>query len=367
MDKTGELKMKRAAFAKINLAHLKHNLATIRKLVNPSKLMAVVKADAYGHGMLQVCKTLSDADAFSVAYISEAVELRNNGIKQPLVALQGFSSEEDLKFSVKHDIQVVMHHAEQLKILRSVGKVESLNVLLKVDTGMHRLGFEVEEFNSVLAEIKSYLSPSSNLRLMTHLACADELENQATLQQLDTFSSLANEHTYEQSIANSAGILAWPDSHRDWVRPGLALYGINPVKNHASSSAVDLRPVMSLHAPLISIKRCKKGEKVGYGGDFCCPKDMVIGIIAIGYADGYPRHLKGTPRVAIGKNKAPVVGRVSMDMIAVDLDGINVQVGEIVEIWGESISVTEVAEHAETISYELLCVAGNSVYKKYIQ
>jgi len=359
--------MKRAAFAKINLVNLKHNLTTIRKLVNQSKLMAVVKADAYGHGMLQVCKALSDADSFSVAYVNEAVELRNSGIKQPLVALQGFSSEEDLKFALKYDIQVVIHHAEQLKILKSVGTVGPLNVLLKVDTGMHRLGFRVEEFNSILTEIKSYLSPSSNLRLMTHLACADDLENQVTLQQLDTFFSLANEHKYEQSIANSAGILAWPDSHCDWVRPGLALYGINPVKNQALSSAVDIRPVMSLHAPLISIKQCKKGEKVGYGGDFCCPKDMVIGIIAIGYADGYPRHLKAVPCVAIGKNKAPVVGRVSMDMIAVDLDGINVQVGEIVEIWGESISVTEVAEHAETISYELLCATGNSVYKKYIQ
>lgn len=359
--------MKRAAFAKINLAHLKHNLAIIKKFANQSKLMAVVKADAYGHGVIQVCKTLKNTDAFSVAFVNEALELRDNGIKNSLVALQGFSTEEDLKSAVKHDIQVVIHHKEQLRILKNVGVMEPLNVFLKVDTGMHRLGFSVTEFNSVLAEVKSLLPPASKLRLMTHFASADELESQVTQDQLNIFFNLANEHPYEQSIANSAGILAWPNSHCDWVRPGLALYGVNPVNKHDLSADVNLRPVMSLHAPLISIKQCKKGEKVGYGGDFCCPKDMLIGIIAIGYADGYPRHLEIAPSVGIGEHKAPVVGRVSMDMIAVNLDGIDTQVGEVVELWGALISVTEVAECAGTISYELLCAAGNSVYKQYIQ
>ncbi len=359
--------MKRAAFARINLAHLKSNLAVIRKLVNQSKIMAVVKADAYGHGMLKVCNSLSGADAFAVTNVNEALELRGNGIQQPIVALLGFSSTDDLFHAIEHDVHVVLHDKEQLKLLKSNKNAKPLNVLFKIDTGMHRLGFSVEEFNVIHAEIKSLLSPDSTIRMMTHLACADEVENQMTQQQLELFDHTVKDKSYEQSIANSAGILAWPNSHRDWVRPGLALYGINPLLTPAMSSSVDLRPVMSLHAPLISIKPCKKGEKVGYGGDFCCPSDMLIGIIAIGYADGYPRHLKSAPSVEINGNKAPLVGRVSMDMIAVDLTGIDAQVGELAELWGESISVADVAEHAETISYELLCVAGNSVYKKYIQ
>jgi len=359
--------MKRAAFARINLTNLKYNLATIRKLASKSKVMAVVKADAYGHGMLEICNSLSDVDAFSVAYVNEALELRSNGIKQPIVALQGFSSANDLKQAIQHDVQVVIHNKEQLKILKSIADAPSLNVLLKCDTGMHRLGFAVEEFNQVLAALKSTLSPKSTICVMTHLACADETASQSTPKQLQQFDLLVKDKSYEQSIANSAGILAWPESHRDWVRPGLVLYGINPVEKQRTATSVALRPVMSLHAPLISIKLCKKGEKVGYGGDFCCSSDMLIGIIAIGYADGYPRHLKTTPSVSIGAKEAPLVGRVSMDMIAIDLSGIETQVGEIAELWGGSISVAEVAEHAETISYDLLCAAGNSVHKTYIQ
>ena len=294
--------MKRAAFARINLAHLKSNLAVIRKLVNQSKIMAVVKADAYGHGMLKVCNSLSGADAFAVTNVNEALELRGNGIQQPIVALLGFNSTDDLFHAIEHDVHVVLHDKEQLKLLKSNKNAKPLNVLFKIDTGMHRLGFSVEEFNVIHAEIKSLLSPDSTIRMMTHLACADEVENQMTQQQLKLFDHTVEDKSYEQSIANSAGILAWPNSHRDWVRPGLALYGINPLLTPAMSSSVDLRPVMSLHAPLISIKPCKKGEKVGYGGDFCCPSDMLIGIIAIGYADGYPRHLKSAPNVGINGN-----------------------------------------------------------------
>lgn len=359
--------MKRAAFARINLVHLKNNLAAIQRLANNSKVMAVVKADAYGHGMLEVCNSLSDADAFSVAYVNEALELRANGIKQPILALQGFSSSNDLKNAIEHDIQVVIHHPEQLKILKSISNTANLDVFVKIDTGMHRLGFAPQEFDSIFAELKSFLSPKSKIRLMTHLACADEVDNVVTQQQLELFELITKDTSCEQSIANSAGILAWPQSHRDWVRPGLVLYGINPMQKSDISLPIELHPVMSLHAPLISIKRCKKGEKVGYGGDFCCPSDMVIGIIAIGYADGYPRHLNSAPSVSIGAKQVPIVGRVSMDMIAIDLTAIDTRVGEIVELWGENILVSEVAQHAETISYELLCTAGNSVYKEYIQ
>ncbi|MGH1537787.1 MAG: alanine racemase [Gammaproteobacteria bacterium] len=358
--------MKRAAFARINLSYLKNNLAIIRKIANQSKIMAVVKADAYGHGTLHVCKSLTDVDAFAVAHVNEALELRGYGIKQPIVALQGFNNSDGLLNAIEQNVQLVLHNKEQLKILKNCKNEKPLSVYLKIDTGMHRLGFSGHEFGEILAEIKSLLPSGSIIRLMTHLACADEVDNPMTQQQIEQFDQLIIDKSHEQSIANSAGILAWPNSHRDWVRPGLAMYGISPLHDTAMPNELMLRPIMSLHAPLISIKACKKGEIVGYGGDFCCPGDMLIGIIAIGYADGYPRHLKSTPSVAIGANKVPLVGRVSMDMIAVDLTGVDAKVGQIAELWGESISVADVAAHAETISYELLCAAGNSVYKNYI-
>lgn len=358
--------MKRAAYALVNLAHLKNNLATIRNVAKQSKITAVVKADAYGHGMLQVCNALSDADAFSVAYVNEAMELRESGIQKPLLALQGFRTEDDLKNAIEHDIQLVIHHHEQVKILKTI-KSPTLKISIKIDTGMHRLGFDVVDVPAVLEQLQNSISSASKISLMTHLACADELENEITVEQLKLFDVVASKFDFEQSIANSAGILAWPQSHRDWVRPGLVLYGINPVESATTVDELELKAVMSLHAPLISIKSCQKGEKIGYGGDFCCPRDMLIGIIAIGYADGYPRHLKSTPYVSLGAKHAPILGRVSMDMIAVDLAGIDTQVGDIAELWGEAISVTDVAKHAETISYELLCAAGNAVTKQYIQ
>ncbi|MEM7401027.1 MAG: alanine racemase [Pseudomonadota bacterium] len=358
--------MKRAAYALVNLAHLKNNLAAIRNVAKQSKITAVVKADAYGHGMLQVCNALNDADEFSVAYVNEAMELRDSGIQKPLLALQGFRTEDDLKNAIEQNIQLVIHDHEQVKILKTI-KSPTLKICIKIDTGMHRLGFDATEVPVVLEQLQNSISSASKISLMTHLACADELENDTTLEQLKKFDAIASKFDFEQSIANSAGILAWPQSHRDWVRPGLMLYGINPIESVTTVDELELRAVMSLHAPLISIKTCKKGEKIGYGGDFCCPKDMLIGIIAIGYADGYPRHLKSAPNVSLGTKLVPILGRISMDMIAVDLTGIDTKVGDIAELWGEAISVTDVAQHAETISYELLCAAGNAVIKKYIQ
>ncbi len=358
--------MRRAAYALINLAHLKNNLATIRKVANQSKIMAVVKADAYGHGVSQVCDALEDADAFSVAYVNEAMGLRESGIKKTLLALQGFSNEVDLDNAIRNNIQVVIHHEEQLKLLHSF-KAPHLDVNLKIDTGMHRLGFNPEDADKALDDLQCLISPESKIHLMTHFSCADDVQNPTTLNQLEKFDDIASRYPFEQSIANSAGVLVCPQSHRNWVRPGLVLYGVNPVRHQAIENEPQLHAVMSLHAPIISIKSCKKGEKIGYGGDFSCPNDMLIGIIAIGYADGYPRHLSTTPSVVVGGKRATVLGRVSMDMIAVDLSDVKPQVGEIAELWGEYMSVSEVAEHAGTISYELLGAAGNAVVKKYIQ
>jgi len=359
--------VRRAAYALINLPSLKHNLASVKKVARRSKIMAVVKADAYGHGVMEVCKQLADADAFSVACVNEALELRESGISKPILALQGFSSVEELQLASAHKIQVVIHQEEQLKILQRTSPAQSLDVYVKLDTGMHRLGFEPLQFKQVVTDINFYLPPGSSVSVMTHLACADELSSTATQQQLEHFdTALAGQH-YNQSIANSASILACPQSHRDWVRPGLLLYGINPLNGDAGNATqIDLHPVMSLCAPIIAIKPRKKGERIGYGGEYCCPHDMVIGVVAAGYADGYPWYLSSVPMASVRTIHVPVVGRVSMDMITVDLTAVNAQAGDVVELWGNDISVTQVAKAAETISYELLCAAGHAVYRKYI-
>lgn len=364
--------MRRAAYALINLSHLKHNLATIKKIASHSKTMVVVKADAYGHGILEVCKSLTDTDAFSVSSVNEAMELRGSGISKPILALQGFFSVDELRLAVTHKIQVVIHQSEQLNILERLAPTQAMDVYIKIDTGMHRLGFEPAQLEQIVAKLTSILPPNSNLSVMTHLACADEVNNQATGHQLETFDRVLDQfqknQINSQSIANSAGILAWPQAHRDWVRPGLMLYGVNPLNvSNESPSQVNLLPVMSFRAPLISIKSCKKGEKIGYGGDYCCPHDMVVGIVAAGYADGYPRHLANASKCSIRGELVTIIGRVSMDMITVDLSAIKAQLGEEVELWGKTISVTEIAKDAETISYELLCAAGNAVYRKYIE
>lgn len=360
--------MRRKAYALINLPSLNNNLAIIKKIVGNAKVMAVIKADAYGHGMLEVSKQLNNVDAFSVACIDEALELRETGIAKPILALQGFSSSEELNLAIKHKVHVVVHHSEQIKILQATTKTPELGVYLKLDTGMHRLGISVAQFNQTLQEIKSNLAPASDINLMTHLARADEIDSHATTTQLEIFDRAVLGHGYHQSIANSAAIFTSPESHRDWVRPGLALYGVSPIRSGKNDELLSkLEPVMSLRAPIISIKQCEKGARIGYGGDYSCPRDMVIAIVAAGYADGYPRDLKGSVLLAINGQMAPLVGRVSMDMIAVDLSNMHAQIGDEVELWGTAIPVTQIADMAETISYELLCAAGNAVYKKYIK
>ena len=358
--------MRRAAYAQINLSHLKNNLDSIKRIVNHSQIMAVVKADAYGHGMLQICKSLKDADVFCVACIHEAQELRASGIDKPILALQGFSNVEEYKSAIKHNIQVVIHQLEQLKILKNLKHIDPLHIYVKFDTGMHRLGFDPEKFNEVMGELNSILQTGSTIKVMTHLACADEQDKAATKKQLDKFEEILVGQDYEQSIANSAAILNWPQCHKQWVRPGLLLYGINPLLRSIDSN-YNFQAVMSLRAPIIAIKACLKGDKIGYGGEYCCPRDMVIAVVAAGYADGYPRHLIDSPEVSVRGKHAPIVGRISMDLITIDLSEIDAQIGDEVELWGEDISVVEVAKHAETISYELLCAAGNAVHRKYLE
>lgn len=351
--------MIRPAKADIDLQALRHNLQCVRRAAPASRVMAVIKADAYGHGMHAAAGALGDADAFAVAFVSEALYLREVGIRKPLVALQGCRSLEELTAAAAHDIWLVMHHLSQLRLLETARLSSAVKVWLKVDSGMHRLGFPAGELIRVYNAVKGLSASGGCPGLLTHLACADERKNPYTQHQIRRFDSAVADLEGECSIANSAAILGFPETHRDWVRPGIMLYGASPFVD-ADASECGLSPVMTLSAPLISVQRHRSGDAIGYGGDYICPQDMSIGIAAIGYGDGYPRHApSGTP-VLINGRRAALAGRVSMDMITIDLRGIDrPKPGDEVVLWGEGLPIDEVARHAGTISYELFCNAGS--------
>lgn len=337
-----------------DLAALRHNLKTLRQVAPGSRVMAAIKANGYGHGLERVARTLSDVDGLGVACLEEAVMLREAGISTPITLLEGFFHADELPLICQHNLELVIHHVHQIEVLAQQTLSAPLRVWLKVDSGMHRLGISAGEVGvqwQRLAQIASV----ELIGLMTHLANADDLSDAATERQLALFSEACNDLPGKRTIANSAGILGWPASHADWNRPGITLYGVSPFINGRAEQH-GLRPVMTLRSELIAVNQLKQGDAVGYGGSWCCPEDMAVGIVAVGYGDGYPRHaVPGTPVLLNGK-RVPLVGRVSMDMIAVDLrDQPEAQIGDQVVLWGEGLPVEEVAEYAATIPYELLC------------
>jgi len=357
------------AVAVINPAALKHNFQRLKQQAPDCKFMPALKADAYGHGMLTVARQLPDADAFALARVAEGVQLRQAGIAQPLVILGGCNDREELALAFEYRLELVLHHAVQFDLLDAWQATESLRerlkVWIKIDTGMGRLGFDPAELPQVRQRLEACDVVDPDLRVMSHLACADEADNDMTLRQLERFGHCLGENFQgDVSLANSAAILQWPETTMcgdklsyagdNWVRPGLALYGVSPV---AGKSAADLglQPVMVFRSRLISVKQIKAGSSVGYGADWVADQDTLIGIAAVGYGDGYPRHVnEGTP-VLVGGDPAELVGRVSMDMIAVNLHGHkNAKPGDVVELWGENLEVQSVAESAGTIAYELL-------------
>lgn len=354
--------MRRAARALIDLSALRHNLERVRACAPRARVVAVIKADAYGHGAIEAARALSGADALAVAHLGEALALREAGIRAPVLVLQGARGAAELAEAASRGLEIVVHHEAQLQVLESSGA--RLGVWLKVDSGMHRLGVaprELPAFHERLCALQG-AAPV----LMTHLACADDRSDPTTARQLARFDQAVEGLAGAHSIANSAGLLGYPDSHRDWVRPGIMLYGASPFVG-GSGEREGLRPVMTLSAPLIAIRQLRAGDRVGYGGDYVCPEDMPVGVVAIGYADGYPRHAaSGTP-VRIGAARAALVGRVSMDMITVDLRGMRrPRLGDEAILWGPGLAVEEVAERAGTIAYELLCNAGNHCQREYL-
>ena len=358
--------MRRSAYALIRLEHLEHNLKILRKFASNSKIISVVKADAYGHGLAKAAQALTQSDAFAVSCPSEAIELRAARILHPILCLQGFSNEAELKMIADANVQAVIHSDHQIKLLQNHKLNQSIQVWLKIDTGMGRLGFRPEDTRYAyqqLGKIKSI----SKIRLMTHFANADLLDNDSTQKQLKAFDNITkNFPGCERSAANSAATLAYSSSLYEWVRSGVALYGVSPFQtNITQPDTSELKPVMSLRAPLISIKQCKQGDKIGYGSIYTCPQDMRIGVVAIGYADGYPRAISSPVNVSLNGNLAPVIGRVSMDMITIELSHTDASLEDDVELWGDDISVADIANAANTISYELLCGISGRIHCIY--
>ncbi len=339
----------------IDLAALKHNVSMARKAAPYSKLMAVIKANAYGHGMLDIAKALSDVEGFAVARIDEAIKLREAGVTQTIMVFTGFLSADEVRQFSHYDLDAVIHSEYQLELLNASAAVKPLSVWLKINTGMNRLGVD----SSAVTRLNDGLQLSGKVRLpiklMTHLACADDMSRPTTTQQIELFDACTSGLAGEQSIANSAGLLGWQQARRHWVRPGIMLYGGSPFCNAAASDD-GLLPVMTLKSSVLSLQTVKKGECVGYGGVWQAKKTSLIATVGIGYGDGYPRHAEIGTFVLLGRQQAPLVGRVSMDSINIDVSQCeSVQVGDEVVLWGEGLPIEELAEKSGTISYELMC------------
>ncbi|MEZ5581547.1 MAG: alanine racemase [Candidatus Competibacteraceae bacterium] len=354
--------MTRATTAHINLSALSHNLQRVRRAAPGSRIAAAVKANAYGHGLLRVARALGAADALAVACGEEAVVLREGGIQHPIVLLEGVFEAGELPLCSRLNLDIVVHHLLQVEMLERTALERPIRVWLKIDTGMHRLGINPDTADTIWQRLRSCPSVDPNIRIMSHLARADERNNDYTLQQLQIFTEAIAELPGERSLANSAGVLGWPPTHFDWVRPGLMLYGVSPFAD-SEGSEEGLQPVMTLTTGLIAINRLAKGQPVGYGGTWICPQEMDVGVAAIGYGDGYPRHLpSGTP-VLVNGRVAPLIGRVSMDMITVDLrQHPEARVGDPVVLWGRGLPVEIIAQAAGTIPYTLLCAVTERVY-----
>lgn len=345
--------MARATTAHIHVDALRHNLAVVRARAPQSKVMAVVKADGYGHGLERVAHALAGADGFGVAALSDAQRLRAAGFSQKILLLSGFDEPADLEQLRQLDVDTVVHHRTQLDMLAH-DRGSPLKVWLKMDSGMHRLGFAPADFAAAYIRLRDLPNVASDIVCMSHLASSEDIGNPQTADQLRTFDAYLPVAA-AASIANSAGILIWPEAHRQWLRAGGALYGLT-VGEGKTGADFGLRPAMTLSTRLISVQRVAKGERIGYSGIYACPEDMPVGVAAIGYGDGYPRVIQpGTP-VLLNGRRVPVIGRVSMDLMTLDLRSQpDAVVGNPVVLWGEGLPVEEVAAAAGTISYELTC------------
>jgi alanine racemase len=358
--------MSRPARAVIDLQALRHNFSRVRQAAPASHTMAIIKANAYGHGTVEVARALPDATAFGVACLEEAIALREAGFDRRIVLLEGLFTGEDIGLINAYRLDVVVHHGSQLDLLERGRINRAVDVWLKIDTGMNRLGFMPDSVAAARKRLAG-IAGVGTVRLMTHFACADDLSSDYTRKQLGLFNDVTAQQAGERSLANSAAVLGWPESHADWVRPGVMLYGSSPLLGRRAAE-FDLRPVMTLTTRLIAVNPRRQGDPVGYSGDWVCPTDMNIGVAAIGYGDGYPRHAASGMPVLVNGRRVPLAGRVSMDMICLDLSSQpQAQVGDEVVLWGDGLPIDEVAARAGTISYELFCGVGRRVRFDYLE
>jgi len=347
--------MSRPIHARLDWTALRHNHAIVRRHVGSAQVWSVIKANAYGHGMLRMAHSLKNADAFAVARTDEGLSLRHCGLPHRIAVLQGFVSEEELLAHAASALEPVIHSEWQVRILENVRLSAPIRVWLKIDTGMHRLGILPDEFDSLLARLHQCESVAQPVPLMSHLANADALDDRFTDHQLTLFRDVTKSVATESNIANSAGLLAWEKARSEWVRPGISLYGVSPFPDRTGNDE-DLEPVMTFRTRLISIKLAEAGTRVGYGGDWTCQQPTWLGVAAVGYGDGYPRLARSGTPVLIRNQRAKLAGRVSMDMITLDLsDCPESRVGDPVTLWGQGLPVEEIARHASTIPYDLLC------------
>ncbi|ORU89955.1 MAG: alanine racemase [Cycloclasticus sp. symbiont of Poecilosclerida sp. M] len=358
--------------ASIDLSAVRHNFKRVKQAASQAKTVVVVKANAYGHGMLEISQALSEADGYAVARLDEAIALRDSGIKKTILILTGFHSVEEAQACAEYDLAAVLHNDEQLDCLNKTRLSRPISIWLKINTGMNRLGIDVGS----LAHFSRELTLSENIcqpvKLMTHLACADDMSNAATEDQIAVFDKaikgLSEQNPIgEQSIANSAGLLGWSSVQRDWVRPGIMLYGGNPFCDKTAAD-VELEPVMTLRSKVIALRTIQKGQSVGYGASWTATKTCRIATLGIGYGDGYPRHAKtGTP-VLISGQRVPLVGRVSMDSINVDVTELDsVEVMDEAILWGKGLPIDEIANSSSTISYDLMCGVTDRVPRVYAE
>jgi alanine racemase len=358
--------MHQTAQATINLSAIRHNLELVRSLAPNSNVMAVIKADAYGHGITEVANTLSSADGLAVARIEEALELRKTGIKLRLLLLGSYLTAKTLALCSEHSIDVVVHTPDGVNTLLSTPLSSKINVWLKLDSGMHRLGMHIDSFIESHRKLNDCRHVHEIIH-MSHFSDAEQPHGQSN-EQLSVFERATRSFDAPVSLANSAAIIRLPDTHRDWIRPGIVLYGVNPVPDSNIRSELLLQQAMTLSAKVIAINHLPPGEGVGYNSSWHSEQNSIIATVGIGYGDGYPRHAKNGTPVLINGERALLVGTVSMDLITVDITHCqSVNIGDDVILWSNDLKAEEVAPYCATIAYELFTSITKRVPRIYIQ
>lgn len=347
----------------VDIDAILHNIGVFRKIAPNSELIAVVKANAYAHGKTVLAQQICHhVDGFAVARLDEAIQLINAlkkvGKTKRIILLEGFFIHDNLNDLIKYGFETVIHSSWQIDALKQMADKEKITTWFKIDTGMHRLGFNPADASHCFSQLLSCNVVKKPVHILSHFCCADEITSNKTIEQMAIFDqfidSIKDKTTIgKQSIAASAGLLAWSDARRDVVRPGISLYGVSPFEYPQTD--FDLKPAMTFKSELIAIRTHQQGESVGYGQTWQSPNDTILGVVAMGYGDGYPRNIPHNTPVLINGRKVPIVGRVSMDMIVVDL-GLASQdkLGDEVIFWGNELPVEEIAAHTKISAYELL-------------